>query len=104
MVVPLALDAPTLLALVHPYAFKNVCKAVHYVAKLREYVGSLPAGGEKEGTAKKVLVDLVDCSGVDFAALDTLLADCAAELNNLNGEYVDMSSCDTLSFAILSSG
>ena len=102
MAVPLALDTPTLLALVHPYAFKNVCEAVHYVAKLREYVGSLPAGGEKEGTAKKVLVDFVDCSGVDFAALDALLAECAAELNNLNGEYVGTLRCVTLSSAILS--
>jgi hypothetical protein len=102
VIVPPALDAPTLLALVHPYAFQNICKAVHYVTKLREYVGSLPAGGEKEGTAKKVLVDLVDCSGIDFAALDTLLADCAAELNNLNGECVDMLRRATLSSAILS--
>jgi len=87
--VVVSLDAPSLLALAHPYALKNVNKAVHYVAKLREYVGSLPAGGEKEGTAKRVLVDLVDCSGVDFAALDGLLADCAAELNYLNGGCVD---------------
>ncbi|KAK2466856.1 hypothetical protein APHAL10511_001114 [Amanita phalloides] len=86
-----AFDAPKLLPLAHPYAYENICKAVHSVAKLREYVGSLPAGGEKEGTAKKFLVDLVDSSGIDFPALDALLVGCASELTNLNADDCRMS-------------
>jgi hypothetical protein len=79
------LEAPALLPLAHPYALQNVCKAVGHVARLRTFVGSLPAGGEKESIAKAVLLDLVDSSGIDFAALEVLLADCSEESTDPSG-------------------
>lgn len=90
-----SLNAPSLLPLAHPYALENVCKAVNHVAKLRAYIGTLPAGGEKEGTAKSVLLDLVDCSGIDFAALDALLADYYNELAVVNADdcRLSLASC-----------
>ncbi|KAF8636496.1 hypothetical protein AX17_003311 [Amanita inopinata Kibby_2008] len=92
---PPILDSPTLLPLAHPYAFKNVCKAVGYVAKLRAYIGSLPAGGERENTAKNVLLDLVDRSGVDFAILQKLLAECLKESTSLDANdcRLSLASC-----------
>ena len=84
------MEAPALLPFAHPYALQNVCKAVGHVAKLRVFVGSLPAGGEKESIAKAVLLGLVDFSGVDFAALGVLLADYTKELADPNGKCTQL--------------
>ncbi|PFH54288.1 hypothetical protein AMATHDRAFT_562 [Amanita thiersii Skay4041] len=69
------LNSPTLLSLAHPFAYKNVAKAVKYVSKLKTYIESLPAGTERVNVGKNILIDLVDSSGVDFDALDTLLGE-----------------------------
>jgi len=44
-----------------------------HVKSFRAFLGSLPAGGENSQIAKEVLVDLVDCSGIDLTGLITVL-------------------------------
>ncbi|GLB34886.1 hypothetical protein LshimejAT787_0204510 [Lyophyllum shimeji] len=67
------LDSPILLHLAHPFALGNFVTALSHVQKYRAYVGSLSARGENSQIARDVLVDLIDSSGVDFAALKSAL-------------------------------
>lgn len=67
------LNQPILLHLSHPFALQNLIKALDHVKALRAYIGSLPAGGEQAKVAQVVLVDAVDCSGVNFGELLGLL-------------------------------
>lgn len=60
---------PILLNLAHPYATRNLFTILQHLKRFRTYLGSLSAGGENSRIARDVLVDLVDCSGVDFEAL-----------------------------------
>lgn len=64
---------PILLNLAHPYATRNLFTILQHLKRFRTYLGSLSAGGENSRIARDVLVDLVDCSGVDFEALYPVL-------------------------------
>jgi hypothetical protein len=60
---------------VQSYALKNLHAALNHVKLLRNHLGSLLVGGENAQIARDVLIDLVDCSGVDMNALEPLFAD-----------------------------
>lgn len=79
-------SSPILLHLVHPNALRNLTAVLGHVRRFRAYIGSLPAGGESSHVAKDVLIDLVDHSGIDFAALDQVLIECIRESSTLAGE------------------
>ncbi|KAK0210934.1 hypothetical protein DFS33DRAFT_1296412 [Desarmillaria ectypa] len=66
-------EVPCLLHLVHPRALVNLRQALSNVRNFRNSLGSLTTRGENSQIAKDVLIDLVDCSGVDLNALDPLL-------------------------------
>ncbi|KAK0463953.1 uncharacterized protein EV420DRAFT_1264492 [Desarmillaria tabescens] len=66
-------EVPCLLHIVHPRALVNLKQALSNVRSFRSSLGSITARGENSQIAKDVLVDLVDCSGVDLNALDPLL-------------------------------
>ncbi|RDB21136.1 hypothetical protein Hypma_011673 [Hypsizygus marmoreus] len=80
------LNAPILLFLGHPFAFQNFGTALGHVTRYRAYLGSLSAKGEVAQIARDVLIDLVDSSGVDFAALGTLLVSLVQECQALDGD------------------
>ncbi|KAF5381080.1 hypothetical protein D9615_004015 [Tricholomella constricta] len=82
------LDVPVLLHLGHPFALKIFMTALSHVQRCRAYVGSLSARGENAQIARDVLVDLVDSSGVDFAALKTALVPTLEEM-----QAFDRDSC-----------
>ncbi|KIK08291.1 hypothetical protein K443DRAFT_672780 [Laccaria amethystina LaAM-08-1] len=64
---------PILLNLAHPQATWNLFTILQHLKRFRTYLGSLSAGGENSRIARDALVDLVDCSGVDFEALYPVL-------------------------------
>jgi len=64
---------PILLHLIHPFVFRVVLDTLHHVQAFRVFLGSLPAGSETSQIAQALLIDAVDCSGVDFASLASLL-------------------------------
>ncbi|PBK97052.1 hypothetical protein ARMGADRAFT_1010562 [Armillaria gallica] len=66
-------EVPCLLHIVHPRALVNLKQALSNVRDFRSTLGSLTTRGENSQIAKDVLVDLVDCSGVDLNALNPLL-------------------------------
>lgn len=69
------MDTPILLHLVHPRALDHLNSALTHVRRFRTHLGSLSARGENAQIAKDVLVDLVDCSGVDLGLLLEVLRD-----------------------------
>lgn len=64
---------PILLTLCHPFSFYNLFVALKHVKDFRSFLGSLPAGSENSQAAQNVLVDAVDCSGIDLRSLISLL-------------------------------
>jgi hypothetical protein len=73
-------EIPTLLHLVQPFALTNLLGMLKHVKRFRGYLGSLTPKGEKAQIAKDILVDVVDCSGIDLAALDSVLESHAQDI------------------------
>lgn len=69
------MNLPILLHLSHPFALQNFISALKHVKAIRMFLGSLPAGGEHAKAAQAVLIDAVDCSGINFGDLVSLLED-----------------------------
>ncbi|KAF8163366.1 hypothetical protein B0H34DRAFT_650242 [Crassisporium funariophilum] len=69
----IAPTVPILLHITHPFTLQNLIAALKHVRTFRTFLGSLPAGGENSQIAKEVLIDVVDCSGVDFESLILIL-------------------------------
>lgn len=80
------LDAPTLLHLGHPYALANLRSLLAHVKSFRQLLGGLSVRGENAQIARNVLVDLVDCSGLNLSSLDSLLAECLRDAQSLSGK------------------
>ncbi|KAJ7709826.1 hypothetical protein B0H17DRAFT_1029380 [Mycena rosella] len=76
----------TLLHLAHPYALRSLHAALSNVTRFKNKIGSLSASEENSQIAKSVLVDLIDCSGVDLNALEPLLADLLVEAKKFSAE------------------
>ncbi|KAJ7940556.1 hypothetical protein B0H13DRAFT_1938690 [Mycena leptocephala] len=75
-----------LLHLAHPYALRSLHAALSNVTRFKNTVGSLSASEENSQIAKSVLVDLIDCSGVDFNALEPLLSELLVEVKKFGVE------------------
>lgn len=54
----------------------------------RAFLGSMSASAENAQIAKDVLVDLVDCSGIDLAKLDSLLIHACQEVKSLDSKQL----------------
>ncbi|KXN86898.1 hypothetical protein AN958_09493 [Leucoagaricus sp. SymC.cos] len=65
--------SPILLHLVHPFALQNLVTALKHVRKYHQHLKSASARVEKSQIAKDLLVDMVDCSGIDLEGLETIL-------------------------------
>ncbi|KAJ6502473.1 hypothetical protein C8R45DRAFT_620728 [Mycena sanguinolenta] len=86
---PLVFQAPAssvLLHLAHPYSLKSFHAAVSNVARFKTTIGSLSASEENSHMAKSVLVDLIDCSGVDFKALEPVLVELTTDAKKFGVE------------------
>jgi len=78
-----ALDSPTLLHLIQPFALTNLHGALGHVKRLRKQLGALSAKGETAQIAKDILIDLVDCSGIDLNALESIFVESMPEAKAL---------------------
>ncbi|KAJ7111538.1 hypothetical protein C8R43DRAFT_1159517 [Mycena crocata] len=68
-----------LLHLSHPYALRSLHAALCNVTRFKNKIGSLSASEENSQIAKSVLVDLIDCSGVNLNVLEPFLAELLVE-------------------------
>ncbi|KAJ7172400.1 hypothetical protein C8R46DRAFT_147163 [Mycena filopes] len=75
-----------LLHLAHPYPLRSLHAAVRNVTRFKNKIGSLSASEENSQIAKSVLVDLLDCSGVDLAALEPVLSELLVEAKKIGVE------------------
>jgi hypothetical protein len=82
------LSSPILLHLAHPFTLQNFITALKHVKEFRVFLGSLPAGGENSQIAKEVLVDLVDCSGVDLTGLISAFEEALERVQSLDRELL----------------
>lgn len=80
------LETPSLLHLAHPYALTNLQRVFAHVKSFRQFLGSKAARGENAQIAKDVLVNLVDCSGVDINALGLIVAECIQDAQAIPGK------------------
>jgi hypothetical protein len=81
----LSLDIPILLHLAHPQALNGIRVAVSHVHRFWNYLKSLSPAGESATIAKDMLIDLVDCSGVDLTCLDPLLDPSSSSIDEISG-------------------
>lgn len=75
------------LHLSHPFALQKFSALVAHVRQYRAYLGSLTAKGQKAQIARGILSDLIDNSGVDFNALDSVLTTSLPEARTLDSTY-----------------
>lgn len=80
------LTLPVLLHVSHPFCLGSLITALGHVRALRSFLGSLPAGSENAKMAQTLLLDTVDCSGVDFEGLIPLLQTHLEAVQKLDGK------------------
>ncbi|KAF8578251.1 hypothetical protein K439DRAFT_1417327 [Ramaria rubella] len=62
---------PSLIHISHPYALDNFIGALSHLNTFRTFLDTLTASRLKAGLAKEVVVDVIDCSGIDFKELES---------------------------------
>ncbi|KAF5377046.1 hypothetical protein D9757_007706 [Collybiopsis confluens] len=67
------LHAPLFLHLVHPRALQNLQTALTHVKQLGSYLASMTPRTENAQLSREVLLNLVECSGIDLEGLDSIL-------------------------------
>ncbi|KAF7323045.1 hypothetical protein HMN09_00084400 [Mycena chlorophos] len=77
---------PIMLHISHPFALKNLHAAVGHVNKFKNKITSLNASEENSHLAKSVLLDLIQCSGVDLRAMESLLSELLVDANKFSVE------------------
>ena len=77
-----------MLHLVHPFALEHLNAVSTHVRQFRAFLGSLSASSENAQIARDVLADLVDTSGIDFAALESFLVECVQDCRLLDSEPI----------------
>ncbi|KAL0581552.1 pseudouridine synthase pus4 [Marasmius crinis-equi] len=68
-------NRPSLLHLVHPQALQTLIEAITNTKRVRQYLGSLTAKAENSQIARDVLIDQVDCSGINLSELLPILGE-----------------------------
>ncbi|TFY72667.1 hypothetical protein EVG20_g347 [Dentipellis fragilis] len=86
---------PIFLHLLHPHAFRQLRVAVSAVGRFYEYVKKLNPSVENAQIAKGILVDFVDCSGLNLKELEVAMVAAADDVMLLNGEDLrrSLASC-----------
>jgi len=75
------LNEPIWLHLIHPLTLSNMCATLAHVIGFYNHVVNLTAKAEDAQIARDVLVDAVQCSGIDLKLLHFLFSECLTEIN-----------------------
>ncbi|KAH9935022.1 uncharacterized protein B0H18DRAFT_1207647 [Fomitopsis serialis] len=70
-----SLNASIFVHLVHPYSLERIRIILGYIKRFRDHVASLTAKGENAQIARDVLLDVVDCSGIDLERLSIVFTE-----------------------------
>lgn len=102
---PFPPKSPTLLHLVQPYALVNLHSVLGHIKQFRAYLGTLTASEVNAQIARDILIDLVDCSGINLDLLQPLLLELIEDAKILDGNSFKISpSCQELILSFCSSG
>lgn len=80
-----SLADPIFLLICHPMPFALVQTTLSHICGLRACLHSRTPSAEKAQIAKDILLDLVDCSGLDLLGIQTALGELTPELQKLDG-------------------
>ncbi|KAL4251734.1 hypothetical protein ABKN59_004474 [Abortiporus biennis] len=80
------LASPVFLHLIHLYALRNLHQALSHVRTFRTHLSRLTAKAEHGQIAKDVMMDIVDCCGVDLDGLDPILTEALAGAQKINAD------------------
>lgn len=69
----------------HPYSLGRIRTILGYIKRFRDHIASLTPTGENAHIAREVLVDVVDCSGIELDRLNTVLGEIYQGLQGANG-------------------
>ncbi|TFY63286.1 hypothetical protein EVJ58_g3346 [Rhodofomes roseus] len=81
-----SLSASALVHLVHPYSLGRIRMILGHVKRFRDRVALLTAKGENAQIARDVLLDVVDCSGIDLEQMGGVLAQVHQSLQGVHGQ------------------
>lgn len=80
------LDLPIFLLLGQTYALSNLQRALGHVKRFRNQLRASSVRAENAQIARDVLIDLVDCSGIDLEALEALLETLVPDVKAIEGK------------------
>ncbi|KZT70141.1 hypothetical protein DAEQUDRAFT_810869 [Daedalea quercina L-15889] len=79
-----ASSTSTFVHLVHPYSLGRIRMILDHVKRFRKHIASLTAKGENAQIARDVLLDVIDCSGIDLDQISVVLGDVYESLRGAN--------------------
>ncbi|KAF9075212.1 hypothetical protein BDP27DRAFT_1315692, partial [Rhodocollybia butyracea] len=86
------LTSPVFLHLVHPTALQNLRTSLGHIKQFQAYLAKLTPRTENAQLSRDILLDLVECSGIDIQGLDAILE----KLSKSVQEFSAMASCQPL--------
>lgn len=88
---PSPFDKPVLLHLAHPLLLANLIHMISHVNKFYQYLMSQTAKAENAQIARDILLDAVDCSGLNLEGLESVFRTSLGEVSCIPGEDARLS-------------
>lgn len=91
---PSPFNNPVLLHLAHPLLLINLIDMTSHVNRFHQYLISQTAKAENAQIARDVLLDVVDCSGLNLEGLESIFRTAVGKVNGIPGKRLCCSSMD----------
>lgn len=85
---PSPFDKPVLLHLAHPLLLANLIHMISHVNKFYQYLMSQTAKAENAQIARDILLDAVDCSGLNLEGLESVFRTSLGEVSCIPGKWL----------------
>jgi len=72
---------------VHPFALQNLINTLKHVRRYYQFLKASSAKIEKSQIAKDVLIDMIECSGLDLEQLEIVLDSSVQSVEALQRTY-----------------
>lgn len=82
------LDSPILLHLTHPFILPNLIGVIMHVNRFYHSLSALTPKGENSQIARDILMDVIDCSGLDLRGIEDILKVLMPDVRSISGELV----------------
>lgn len=85
------LDSPVLLHLVHPFILPNLIGVIIHVNRFYHLLSVLTPKGENSQMARDILMDVIDCSGLDLRGIEEILKGTHPDVRSIPGKLIYLS-------------